>query len=336
MREEAGWVLGGHRSLKAALDLDGGQPQAREQARRLVLGEIDRWQTGLAQHPRRVEEVSPLQDVMDTLAQLVTQATEPAPEGGPGGPRLQKQVAPERRIALAEADMRHGRKSSAKTVNGFQAHFVLDLASRVPRAVVVRPANEPAQAAVELLVETLETPPGLLQLASDLGDRASPRMTPWAEPGVAILARPWPQGGTRFTKDDFTCDFVHGHGTCPGGQTVPMVPGTDAQCPASAGAGCPQRAPCTTARMGQGSSLSIREDEPFQHKLRAKSNTKRGRAARRIRTAVAHAISHHLAHQGRRARSKGRRKNQFDGRRHAAVSNLQVAAHYVEERQLAS
>jgi hypothetical protein len=51
--------------------------------------------------------------------------------------------------------------------------------------------------------------------------------------------------------------------------------------------------------------------------------TQRGRASLRKRTA----ISHQLAHQGRRARYKGLRKNQFDGRRHAAVSNLQVAAH---------
>ena len=82
--------------------------------------------------------------------------------------------------------------------------------------------------------------------------------------------------------------------------------------------------------------MSIRADEQCQHKLRAKINTKRGRAALRKRTAVEHAISHHLAHQRRRARYKGLRKNQFDGRRHAAVSNLQVAARYVEERQLAS
>jgi hypothetical protein len=64
--------------------------------------------------------------------------------------------------------------------------------------------------------------------------------------------------------------------------------------------------------------------------------TKRGRASLRQRTAVEHALSQHIAHQGRRARSKGLRKNPFAGRLHAAVSNLQVAAHYVEERQLAS
>jgi hypothetical protein len=336
IREAAGWVLVGHSSLKAALDLDWGQPQAREQALRLVLAEVDRGQTWLEQHQRLLEEGSPLQDVMDTIAQSVTQDTEPDPDSGSGGTRIKKPVAPDRRISIEEADRRHGRKSSAKTFHGFKEHFVLDLDSHVTREVVVRPANEPEPEAVELLVETLEKPPGLLQLDIALGYMASPRMTPWAEQGVYIMARPWPQGGTRLTKDNFTFDFVHGQVTCPGGQTVPMVPGKDAQFPASACDGCPQRAQCPTARIGQGRSLSIREDEPCQHKLRAKSKTKRGRASRRKRTAVEPAISHHIAHQGRRARYKGLRKNQFDGRRHAAVSNLQVAAHYVEEHQLAS
>jgi Transposase DDE domain/Transposase domain (DUF772) len=334
--EAAGLVLVGHSSLKAALDLDWGQPQAREQALRLVLAEVERWKTWLGQHPHLVEEGAPLKDVMDTIAQIVTQDTEPDPDGGPGGKRVKQHVAPERRISIEDADMRHGRKSSAKTFNGFKEHFVLDLDSNVTREVVVRPANEPEHEAVELLVETLEKPPGLLQLDIDLGYMASPRMTQWAEQGVYIIARPWPQSGTRFTKDDFTFDFVHGQVTCPGGQTVPMVPGKDAQFPASACDGCRHRAQCTTAKIGQGRSLSIREDEQFQHKLRAKIKTKRGRASLRKRTAVEHAISHHIAHQGRRARYKGLRKNQFDGRRHAAVCNLQVATHYVEERQLAS
>ena len=64
-----------------------------------------------------------------------------------GDKRIQKHVAPDRRIAIEDADMRHGRKSSAKTFNGFQEHFVLDLDSHVTREVVVRPANEPEHAA---------------------------------------------------------------------------------------------------------------------------------------------------------------------------------------------
>jgi Transposase DDE domain len=119
--------------------------------------------------------------------------------------------------------------------------------------------------------------------------------------------------------------------TCPGGQCVPMIPGRHAQFPATACDACALRAQCTKATHGQGRSVNIREDEQFQQKLRAKMKTQRGRASLRKRTAVEHAIAHQLAHQGRRARYKGLRKNQFDGRRHAAVSNLQIAARYEEE-----
>ncbi len=124
--------------------------------------------------------------------------------------------------------------------------------------------------------------------------------------------------------------------TCPGGQSVPMIPGKHARFPATACDACDLRAQCTKATHGQGRSVSIREDEPFQQKLRAKMKTQRGRASLRKRTAVEHTMAHQLVHQGRRARYKGLRKNQFDGRRHAAVSNLQVAARYEEEHRLAS
>ena len=81
---EAGLVLVGHSSLKAALDLDWGQPKARAQALRLVLEEVDRWKKWLEQHQRLSADVPPMKDVMDTITQIVTQDTEPDPEGGPG------------------------------------------------------------------------------------------------------------------------------------------------------------------------------------------------------------------------------------------------------------
>ena len=92
----------------------------------------------------------------------------------------------------------------------------------------------------------------------------------------------------------------------------------------------------TEAIHGQGRSVNIRADEPCQQKRRAQMQPPRGRASLRKRTALEHAIAHQLAHQGRRARYKGLRKNQFDGRRHAAVSNLQIAARYEEEHRLVS
>jgi Transposase DDE domain/Transposase domain (DUF772) len=333
---KAGLVLVGHSSLKAALDLDWGERTARASALRSVREEVERWKRWLEQQPSLLAQEPPLQEMLDTIVQIVEQDTEPDPEGGPGTRRIKPHVAPDRRISIEDKDMRHGRKSSAKTFNGFKEHFALDLDSTVTREVVVCPANAPEHAAVERLAETLEQGLGLLQLDIDLGYMASPRIAQWAAQGVHIIARPWPQVGDLFTKNDFTLDFVHGTVTCPHGATVPMIPGRDAQFPASACDACPVRAQCTKARLGQGRSLHIREDEQFQHKLRTKIRTKRGRASLRKRTAVEHAISHQLAHQGRRARYKGLRKNQFDGRRHAAVSNLQIAARYAEEYRLAS
>jgi Transposase DDE domain len=334
--EAAGLTLVGHSSLTAALDLDWGEPHARARALGLVLEEVARWQHWLEPQHTLATQEPPLTEVMETMTQMITQDTEPDPEGGPGGRRLQPHVAPDRRISLEDKDMRHGRKSSAKTFTGFKEHLAVDLDSTVIREVVVRPANEPEHEAVEVWAETLEQAPGLLQLASALGSMARPRIALWVEQGVYIIARPWPHGGPLFTKHAFTVDFAGKQGTCPGGQTVPLVPGTHVQFPAVACDACALRAQCTKATRGQGRSLSIREDEQFQQKLRATMKTQRGRAALRKRTAVEHTIAHQLAHQGRRARYKGVRKNQFDGRRHAAVSNLQVAAHYEEEHRLAS
>ena len=212
----------------------------------------------------------------------------------------------------------------------------MELESKGTREVVGCPANEPEQEAGELLAEEVEKAPGLLQLDSDLGDMASPRMAQGAAQGVSMIARPWPQVGPLCTQHDFPLDVAGRQATCPGGQTVPIVPGKHAQCPATACAACALRAQCTNATHGQGRSLRIREDEPCQPKLRAKMKTQRGRASLRKRTAGEHTIAHQLVHQGRRARYKGVRKNQFDGRRHAAVSNIQVAARYEEEHRLAS
>ncbi len=333
--EDAGLTLVGHSSLKAALDLDWGEPGARSRALGLVLEEVTRWQHWLEQQQTLAAQPPSLKEVMETMTQSIAQDTEPDPESGPGGRRITKSVAPDRRISLEDKDIRHGRKSSAKTFNGFKEHCAVDLDSKVTREVVVRPANEPEHEAVELLAEELEKAPGLLQLDIDLGYMASPWIAQWAEPGVYIIARPWPQVGPRFTKNDFTFDCAGMQVTCPGGQSVPMIPGKHAQFPATACDACTLRAQCTKAAYGQGRSLSIRDDELLQQKLRAKIKTQRGRASLRKRTAVEHTIAHQLVHQGRRARYKGLRKNQFDGRRHAAVSNLQVAAHY-EECRLAS
>jgi hypothetical protein len=238
---DAGLLLLGYSSLKAALALAWGEPRARERALGLVLEEVGRWQRWLEHQHALASQAPPLKEVMETIAQLITQDTEPDPDGEPGGRRIKPHVAPDRRISIEDKDIRHGRKSSSKTFNGFKEHFAMELDSNVTREVVVRPANEPEHEVVELLAEELEKAPGLLPLDVDLGYMASPRIAQWAEQGVYIIARPWPQSGPLVTKQDFTLDFARRQVTCPDGQCVPMVPGRHAQLPAVA---CAARLAC--------------------------------------------------------------------------------------------
>src|SRR5262249_58557100 len=149
-------------------------------ALRGVLEEVEGWQ-GWPEQPHRLSaQEPPMQEVLETLAQMVAQDTAPDPEGGPSARRIKKHVAPDRRISSEDAAMRHGRKSSAKTFNGFKEHMALDLDSNVTRQVVVCPANHPEHEAVALLAEELEKGSGLCQLDIDLGYRASPRIAQWA------------------------------------------------------------------------------------------------------------------------------------------------------------
>ena len=115
--EAAGLRLVGQSSLKAALDLDWGAPHARARALGLVLAEVARWPHWLEQQHPLAAQAPPLKEGMATITQIITQDTEPDPEGGPGGRRLKQHVASDRRISLEDKDMRHGRKSSATTFN---------------------------------------------------------------------------------------------------------------------------------------------------------------------------------------------------------------------------
>lgn len=333
--DEAGMRLLGQSSLKAALDLNWGEPGARHKALSMVLEELERWKRWLEGHSSLSEKQPPMKEAMETLEQILEQDTEPDPDGGSGGRRLKKGVSHDRRISVEDQQMRHGRKSSSRTFNGFKQHLVHDLDSKVIREVVVKPANEPEHEVVELVKDELDKGKGLAQLNVDLGYMGSPQIQRWAEQGVHIIARPWPQrNGKHFGKEKFKFDFAKMTITCPSGQSMPISPGHLVTFPAASCDSCALRAACTDRKPGRGRSVGIRADEEFQDKLRAKMRTKARRASLRKRTSVEHAISHHVATQGRRARYKGLRKNQFDGRRHAAVQNLHIAARYDASHEL--
>jgi len=200
-----------------------GEPGARSRALGLVLEEMTRWQRWLEQQQTLAAQPPSLKEVMETITQIIAQDTEPDPESGPGGRRITKSVAPDRRISIEDKDMRHGRKSSAKTFNGFKEHFAVDLDSKVTREVVVRPANEPEHEAVELLAEELEKAPGLLQLDIDLGYMASPGLPNGRSRASILLLAPGRKSGHCSQRMIHLrlCGYA---GDLSGGPERPMIP----------------------------------------------------------------------------------------------------------------
>ena len=119
-----------------------GEPSARSRALGLVLEEVERWQRWLEQQHTLAAQTPPVQEVMETITQLIMQDTEPDPGVDRAGD-VSSSTSHLTGASIEDQDMRHGRKSSAKTFNGFKEHFAVDLDSTVTREVVVRPANEP-------------------------------------------------------------------------------------------------------------------------------------------------------------------------------------------------
>ena len=113
-----------------------------------------------------------------------------------------------------------------------------------------------------------------------------------------------------------------------------MVP-AQVQFPAVACDACALRAQCTKAAHGQGRSLGIREDEQFQKLVSQDEDAAWTGLAPQTDGGGAHDCASIGCTKDVAPDTKAC-ANQFDGCRHAAVSNLQVAARYEEEHRLAS
>jgi len=235
-------------------------------------------------------------------------------------------VAPDRRISVEDAQMRHGRKSRSVLFNGYKRHVLRDLDTGLVPAVGITPANAPEASVTGDITADLDA--AGLTLAELHIDRAylSSALVRDRGPDLAIFCKAWRVRNTtgRYAKTQFTIDFGTGQLTCPAGVSIGFQPGTTVHFPKDTCAACPLRARCTTSSNGR--SVSIHPDEALLAELRQRQQTPAGRAKLRERVKVEHALAHVGHWQGRRARYRGTRKNLFDLRRVAVVHNLHVIA----------
>jgi len=312
-------------SIKAGLDINWDDPNARTEALTELVRQVDSLALWLAQELAESVEQPPLKEQLQTMRRLIAQDTEPDP-GGLSKRRVREGVAKERQISVRDPEMRHGRKSKSSRVDGYKRHLAIDLDLRLILGAAVTSANRPEAEAMPELLEALSNEQ-LVELLIDRGYLSAAEIETLRRNGVVVRCKPFPlRNRGRFTKADFAVDLEARTATCPNGIVVGIEPGRTVHFPPHSCDPCPLRASCTTTRLGTGRSLTIHTQEAFHQDLRAAHSDPAARRALRERTHVEHSLAHLGQSQGRRGRYLGRRKNLFDVRRHAAVANLHTAA----------
>lgn len=105
-------------SIKAGLDIDWTEPDAKVDALNRFCRQLDRLTAWVAKHTASCMD-EPLTRYIEALKQVRSQDLEPRPQGGV---QIRRGVAADRRISLEDPDMRHGRKSKSKLFNGYKQH----------------------------------------------------------------------------------------------------------------------------------------------------------------------------------------------------------------------
>jgi transposase len=310
-------VLGTTTSLKAALDVDWDEPASRPWALGVVLEALTAVEQYVAEQP-----ASPAQQAATAAVGVAAQvaAQDVAPDAA-GRPQLRRGVARDRRISVEDGQMRHGRKTARQLVDGYKRHVGRDLDSGLVRAVGLTAANAPEASVTAALAADLACQPvHLSELHIDRAYLASHLVRERAD-DLTIYCKAWPvRNGAYFAKTAFTLDWAAGRLHCPAGAALPFSLGTTVHFPAVLCGSCQLQARCTPSSHGR--SVHIHPDERLLAELRQRQQTAAGRAALRERVGVEHTLAHVGHWQGDRARYLGQRKNLFDLRRMAVVSNL--------------
>lgn len=323
-------------SIKRALDIDWDDAGAKTAAIQTFSRQLDSLQSWIERHLPEARATPPLKAQVEILLQIRTQDLEPDPQGG--GSRIRKGVAADRRVSIADKEMRHGRKSKSKRFNGFKRHIAADVDRDLILACAMTPANRPEDEAMPSLTDDLARQ-GLAvdHLLIDRGYINSPLVDDVLGRRGTIVCKPWTsRNGRLFPKSAFRLNIRDRTITCPNGHVQGFSFGTVVEFDPDVCDRCALRAHCTTAESGNGRSVAIAENEPLQHRLRKQIRTSAGRAALRERTMIEHKLAHISQRQGNAARYVGIRKNTFDLRRASAIQNLETLHRSEVESQKAA
>lgn len=317
-------------SLKAALDLDWDDPEARNVALSTILQTLNSVESWVKQKTDLDDKITTqVNNNIEDARQIESQDVE---ERSDGSPKLRKGVAKDRRISIEDEDMRHGRKSRSQKFDGYKRHILKDLELQMVRAVGITRANEPEASVTTAIEKDLNAQQLTIEDIKELHIDRAYLVSHWVKqrtPDMTIICKAWKvRNGKFFDKNAFVLDWEHHFIRCPNGVSLPFNEGTVVRFPKQKCQTCPLRSQCTQSK--QGRSISIHPDESLLVELRERQTTRSGREKLRERVSVEHSLAHIGQWQGNKSRYIGLRKNLFDLRRMAVVHNLHVLARMFE------
>lgn len=308
-------------SVKASLDIDWDDEEAKLEALNQLVAEVERLDAWVGKRALKHAQKAPLKDALELLRRVVKQDTEPDPGGG-GGVRIADGVARDRVISISDPEMRHGRKSRSVRIDGYKRH--ISVANGLILSTAVEPANVREHEPAERLLADASTHGEIETLDIDRGYLPSPTVIRLHRDGVVINSRAWNVANHGlFTKDDFDIDLKAARVQCPAGASAPITKNGQVFFDAKRCGACPLKSKCTNSAKR---SLTIHEAEDLLILLRARRRSRSGRREIRQRVVVEHRLARVGAIQGDRARYRGARKNELDVNRAAAIANLHVIA----------
>ena len=250
-------------------------------------------------------------------------------EGQDGSFRIARKVAKDRIISTVDPEARHGRKTVARSFDGFKGHIAEDPDSEIITATMVTAGNVgDAEPAAGLLADILPEQAEQAEVYGDAAYGTGPMLARLAEAGIEAMVKTQPAGspGGRFSKDAFTVDLQSGQVTCPNQVTTPIRRHRDGGGVAAFGtacATCPLAERCTTAKNGRAIKISPHEEHLAQGRANSADAAwlARYRATRpKVERKIAHLMRRR--HGGRRARVRGTTKVGADFSLLAAAVNL--------------
>lgn len=269
-----------------------------------------------------VKNVADAPEEIREAAELLNVVTEQDIEEDGGGIRIKQGVARDRVISVVDPEMRHGRKSVSKKVDGYKVHLAAggDGGDFIT-AVRVTAANKGEGAALEELIDATEE--NGLKVRSVTGDTAyggGPTRAQAAERNVDLIAPvpPMTNPEGKITKKDFEVNVEEGYAKCPAGVVTRHVDkGNDGRenkipvfrFPAEECGRCLMKEMCTPNKDGR--RIRVNMYEGLLQEARRREKTDEFKELYRKRCSVERTISHMQRHGGRSGRYIGLAKTRF-------------------------